>query len=71
MSCVFYGLVAWVCLRRTARPSASASWSGTVLLDRNINKLFDLRRLPSSDRRYSTALGDIRHRVFDNDWADD
>lgn len=38
-----------------------------------LSRLYDLKKLPSTDSRYQTAEGDIHmHRVtFPNDWDDD
>jgi len=47
-------------------------WHGRLAEVDFLNRLFDLRRLPSSDYRYSTALADFQqHRVFNYDWPDD
>ena len=37
-----------------------------------LSRLYDLSNLPSTDSRFSTAVGDIRqHRVNNYDWEDD
>lgn len=48
------------------------SWSGRLQEDEFLARLYDLTALPSDDRRYSNAGGDIhQHRVNNYDWNDD
>ena len=49
------------------------SWSGRLDEPEFLARLFDLESLPSSDRRFDNARGDIwQHRVNNpDDWADD
>lgn len=47
-------------------------WSGRLEETDFLSRMFDLERMPSSDSRYSNAIGDIwQHRVNNpNDWDD-
>jgi hypothetical protein len=47
-------------------------WSGRLEETDFLSRIFDLERMPSSDSRYSNAIGDIwQHRVNNpNDWDD-
>ncbi len=49
------------------------SWQGAVDDQAFLEKIFDLRALPSSDKRFGTAADDIwQHRINNpEDWADD
>jgi AbiJ N-terminal domain 3/Caspase domain len=47
------------------------SWNGGLDEPSFLNRIFDLRQLPSSDSRYENADGDIRqHRINNYDWED-
>lgn len=47
-------------------------WSGRLEEQEFLARLYNLSEMPSNDRRFSNALGDIRqHRVFNSDWGDD
>jgi hypothetical protein len=48
------------------------SWSGRLDEPEFLSRLFDLTNLPSTDRRFADAAGDIwKHRVVNSDWNDD
>lgn len=48
------------------------SWFGRLADVEFLQRLFDLRALPSQDSRFEDAAGDIwQHRVNNDDWADD
>jgi AbiJ N-terminal domain 3 len=48
------------------------SWAGRYGDDEFLGRLYDLTELPSGDRRYRDAAGDIhQHTVMNNDWAPD
>lgn len=48
------------------------SWSGSLEEADFLSRLYDLTKLPSGDRRYPDAAGDIyQHRVNNLDWDDD
>jgi hypothetical protein len=48
------------------------SWSGRLQEDEFLGRLYDLRSMPSTDRRVLNAASDIRqHRVNWYDWSDD
>lgn len=53
--------------------SAHLGWSGRLTDDEFLARLYDLSSIPSTDRRFDDAAGDIRqHRVVNpNDWEDD
>ena len=52
--------------------SVGRHWSGALQDDEFLGRLFDLKRMPSTDYRYSTAGQDIsKHRVMNSDWSDD
>jgi hypothetical protein len=52
--------------------SAGIQWSGRLEDYAFLSRIYDLTKLPSTDGRFSDALGDIRqHRGNWNDWADD
>ena len=51
---------------------SSMAWWGRLDEVAFLNRIFDLKSLPSTDHRYSNAEGDIRqHRLNNNDWDDD
>jgi hypothetical protein len=51
---------------------AGVHWSGRLEENAFLGRLFDLSELPSFDRRYGSADGDIyQHRVNNEDWDDD
>ena len=51
---------------------SDAHWSGSLDEVEFLSRIYDLRKLGSTDYRFPTALGDIRqHRVSWNDWSDD
>lgn len=53
--------------------SIGASWSGTLPEDDFLGRLYDLKSMPSTDRRpeYNTAELDIwKHRVMNRDWPE-
>ncbi|MEU7615894.1 abortive infection family protein [Micromonospora rifamycinica] len=48
------------------------AWAGRLEEPEFLARIYDLESLPSTDRRYRTASGDIwQHRVNNNDWDDD
>lgn len=48
------------------------SWAGRLEQPNFLARLYDLESLPSNDRRYSDAAGDItQHMVNNYDWEDD
>lgn len=48
------------------------AWFGRLADVEFLQRLFDLRALPSQDSRFENAAGDIwQHRVNNDDWADD
>src|SRR4051812_2025976 len=48
------------------------TWNGRLEEAEFLARLFDLGSLPSSDRRFPDAAGDIwQHRVNNSDWGDD
>ena len=48
------------------------NWSGRLEESEFLSRLYDLQSLPSGDRRFSDAAGDIwQHRVNNYDWEDD
>ena len=57
--------------RRSSAPDQVA-WAGRLEEMEFLQQLFDLRQLPSNDRQFSDAAGDIwQHRVNNpNDWDD-
>lgn len=49
---------------------SNISWSGRLTDPEFLGRLFDLRRLPSTDQRYRDAAGDIfQHTVNNDDWT--
>ncbi len=47
-------------------------WSGRLEESEFLSRLFDLKSLPSDDRRFPDAAGDVwQHRVNNSDWEDD
>src|SRR3954468_1847481 len=49
----------------------STHWSGRLSEVEFLNRVYDLDQLPSTDRRYSSAAGDIQqHRINNYDWDD-
>ncbi len=47
------------------------SWSGRLEEQAFLGRLYDLEKLPSRDRRFPTASGDIwQHRINNYDWED-
>lgn len=47
-------------------------WAGRFNEDDSLSRIYDLNSLPSTDRRYETAAGDIhQHRVNNTDWECD
>ena len=54
--------------------SVGRQWSGALSEDDFLGRLYDLKRMPSTDYRqeFNTAAKDIRkHRVMNSDWPDD
>jgi hypothetical protein len=54
--------------------TVAASWSGALEEHEFLGRIYDLRRMPSTDYRseYNTAYLDIwQHRVRNQDWSDD
>jgi hypothetical protein len=52
--------------------SVGRHWSGALQDDEFLGRIYDLKRMPSTDYRYKTAGEDIwKHRVMNNDWSDD
>jgi hypothetical protein len=54
--------------------SVGRHWSGSVPEDDFLGRIYDLKRMPSTDYRpeYDNAAKDIRkHRVMNSDWPDD
>jgi hypothetical protein len=52
--------------------SSGVNWSGRFEEPEFISRLYDLSRMPSTDRRCTSAAGDIlTHRVSFNDWPND
>ncbi len=48
------------------------NWSGRFDEQQFLARLYNLSKMPSTDRRYSSASDDIwKHRVMNNDWSDD
>lgn len=48
------------------------SWYGNLEQSNFLGRLFDLSKLPSTDRRYKTADEDIwKHTVANDDWSDE
>lgn len=53
--------------------SVGRHWSGTMQEDEFLGRIYDLKRMPSSDYRpeYDNAAKDIwKHRVMNSDWSD-
>lgn len=47
-------------------------WAGRLEEDEFLSRIYDLTQIPSTDGRFSNAIGDIRqHRRNWNDWPDD
>lgn len=52
--------------------SVGIQWSGRLEDDEFLSRIYDLTKIPSTDGRFSNALGDIRqHRSNWKDWPDD
>lgn len=52
--------------------AADVNWAGRLDEDDFLARLYDLRSLPATDHRMSTAAGDInQHRISFRDWSDD
>jgi AbiJ-like protein/abortive infection Abi-like protein len=54
--------------------SVDRHWAGSLLEDDFLARIYDLKRLPSTDYRneFNTAAKDIwKHRVINSDWPDD
>jgi hypothetical protein len=54
--------------------SVGRNWSGALQEDDFLGRLYDLKRMPSTDYRqeFDTASKDIwKHRVMNSDWSDD
>jgi hypothetical protein len=54
--------------------SVGRHWSGTMQEDEFLGRIYDLKRMPSTDYRpeYHNAAKDIwKHRVMNSDWSDD
>ncbi len=54
--------------------SVGRHWSGTMQEDEFLGRIYDLKRMPSTDYRpeYDNAAKDIwKHRVMNSDWSDD
>ena len=51
---------------------ARIHWSGDMDEDGFLKRIYDLDAMPSYDRRFKNAAGDIRqHRINNDDWKDD
>jgi hypothetical protein len=50
---------------------AKISWAGRLGYDEFLARLYDLKKLPSLDRRYRNAAGDIAHHSRFNDYESD
>lgn len=51
---------------------SGTSWSGTMDEAEFLGRLYDMEKIPSTDRRFETVGGDIhQHRVNNFDWPDD
>lgn len=54
--------------------SVGRQWSGSLNEDEFLGRIYDLKRMPSTDYRheYDNAAKDIhKHRVMNSDWSDD
>lgn len=54
--------------------SVGRRWSGALSEDEFLGRIYDLKRMPSTDNRpeYDNAAKDIdKHRVMNSDWSDD
>lgn len=52
--------------------AGNLAWAGRLQEDDFLSRLYDLNALPSDDKRFQTAAGDIwQHRVNNLDWKDD
>lgn len=52
--------------------SLGIQWSGRLEENEFLSRIYDLTQIPSTDSRFSTALGDIQqHRRNWNDWPDE
>lgn len=54
--------------------SVGRHWSGTIQEDEFLGRIYDVKRMPSTDYRpeYDNAAKDIwKHRVMNSDWSDD
>lgn len=52
--------------------SVDVQWSGRLEEDEFLSRIYDLTQIPSTDGRFSNAIGDIRqHRVNWTDWPDE
>lgn len=50
----------------------NVNWAGRLEEQQFLARLYDVSRLPSTDRRYSSASEDIwKHRVMNSDWEND
>lgn len=58
--------------RRAIIDYLTSNWSGRLSEDAFLARLYDLANLPSNDRRFKNAAGDIQqHRELNSDWEDD
>lgn len=52
--------------------SLGIQWSGRLEEDEFLSRIYDLKQIPSTDHRFSSALGDIQqHRRNWSDWPDE
>lgn len=52
--------------------AGNVRWWGRLEEQAFLSRLYDLEKMPSTDRRFETASGDIwKHRVVNDDWPDD
>lgn len=52
--------------------TSNIAWSGRLQDNEFLSRLYDLGKIPSTDRRFSDAAGDIyQHCVMNSDWSDD
>jgi hypothetical protein len=52
--------------------ASSVGWAGRLSEDDFLARLYDLTSMPSTDRRFENAAGDIwKHRIMNFDWSED
>jgi AbiJ-like protein len=55
-----------------AMMAENVNWNGRLEEPEFLSRLFDLQSMPSTDRRFENAAGDIwQHRVNNRDGSDD